>query len=607
MTLQPRAPKQAKKRFATYDLEWSPSTMKFRLCGVYDEQQGYRCYASMSAFLASELRPENYGVTFYAHNGGKSDMQYVLHELVTSGLAEHVFEVDAAFNGSSAFLVTLTDRSNPKNRFVFADTLFLLKSSLAKIGEWLGYEKFKVDFETENWNELKWYNERDCMLLYEAVKQLEAELHEMGGEFKVTLASCAMALFQTKYLQTIIPTDHSTNEHTRGAYYASRVEVFTRECERGMYADVNSSFPWSMKQVLPGRFLRMTGSLREKPKGAACYIAEASVHVKECYLPPLPFRDKLDRILFPTGRWRGMFCDTDLQLMEEMGHTIEQIHSVSWFEGFTDLGGYVDDLYEKKATAKGFRREVYKLLLNSLYGKFAEMGLKKKLLVHPHSVECPHKYKHHGNACMAMMRPGFWTREDFMPLQHVHVPIPAAVTAHSRALLYRYLKNPLDAGGQVYYSDTDSIVYSVPCKHSPKHGDEMVPFGKGYAPAWQVCMTSAMPTGEAVGELKMEYAVDRGHFAAPKLYMIEADGKIVVKSKGFSKLEGYEYMQLCAGESVVLYRMAGIRENIRDEDLTPRQVQIAKYARFKKNKRADVGKTGQTRPWTIDEIRADGG
>ena len=606
MSLKPRKPNQEKKRFSAYDLEWYPGIMKFRMCGVYDQERGYRYYASMISFLLEELTPENYGRVFYAHNGGKSDMHFVLDTLIQSGLASDKFIIEAAFNGSSAFLVQIRERENSKNCWIFADTLFLLRSSLKNIGKWLGYEKMELDdFATEDFNLLRLYNERDCMVLYRAVEELEAELHEMGGEFKTTLASSAMALFQTKYLKQILPTDKATNDITRKAYYASRVEVLTRTCDKGLYADVNSSFPWSMRQTLPGKFLGSTKSLSRKPRGAVCYIAEATVKVKECYLPPLPYRDTQDRILFPTGTWTSSFVDVDLQLLEEEGHEILEIHSVDWFEGFTALKDYVDDLYERKSTSTGFKREVYKLLLNSLYGKFAEGELKKKLLIHPDDVSCPHKIKHVDEPCMDMIRPGFWMRSDYKMLPHVHVPISAAVTAHSRALLYRYMKKPLDRGGKVYYTDTDSIVYSTPCDHTPKHGDGLVPnryMKNALTPSWQVCMWDALPTGEEVGELKMEYALEDGIFAAPKLYMMEAGGKIVVRSKGFSRMDGTDFLKLCAGETIILGRMSGLKENIRSGDTTPREIKVPKVARFRQTKRANLGTSGETRPWTVEEI-----
>ena len=581
MTLVPRPPRQEPKRFCTFDLEWWPKTLKFRICGVYDPRSGYRHYSSMAAFLDAELTPENYGMTFFAHNGGKSDMHFVFDELCKSGLAQHRYDVEAAFNGASAFLVTLTERGKPSHKFTFADTLFLLKASLRKIGELLGYEKGHFDFESDNFSEMRMYNERDCEVLYKAVEQLENELFSMGGEFKSTLASSAMALFTTRYLNQVLPTDRAVNLYGRQAYYASRVEVLTRECEEAKYADVNSSFPWSMRQVLPGNFLKTTRSLSQKPIGARRYIASATVRVKDCYLPPLPYRDKQERILFPTGQWKSVFTDVDLELAERMGHEILQVHSVDWFEGFSALKDYVDDIYEKKATAKGFKREVYKLLLNSLYGKFGEGDIKKKLIFFPKHIGCPHKVKHEGDSCIEMIRPGVYTRQDYKPLQHVHVPICAAVTAHSRELLYRYMSEvPLDRGGKLYYCDTDSITYSEPTSGPPV----------------------VLPFGDEVGELKLEYTIRSGMFAAPKLYMLEVPGKVIVRSKGFSALDGTSFKQLCQGEFVTVRRMQSIKENVRSGDMTPKEVLVPKQARFIRTKRADLD-NGETRPWTIDEIQ----
>ena len=591
MTLSPKLPRQDRRLFTTYDLEWYPRSMKFRMCGVYDER-GYRYYSSMSDFLVSELTTDNYGRTFFAHNGGKSDMHFVLDELLKSGLGKRTFAMEMVFNGSSAFLAKLRKRDDPRKGFTFADTLFLLKASLKKIGEWLGYQKLELKggFETEDFNELRYYNERDCVLLYKAVRDLETELFEMGGEFRITLASSAMTLFQTRYLKEILQTMPEVNDYARQAYYASRVEVFTRECTAGLYYDVNSSFPWSMKQSLPGLYRGTRKSFGSKPQGARHAIINATVRIRDCYLPPAPYRDRDSRILFPTGRWRGVFTDVDIELLEREGHVIEEVHQVDWYDSFTALSDYVDDLYERKAYSKGFKREVYKLLLNSLYGKFAEGEFKKKMMIWPGEIGCPHKPAHPRLECISMLSPGIYVREDHMPLQHVHVPISAAVTALSRKLLYDNLK-PCK---RVHYTDTDSIVCGV--DDGPRMDANI---------------------GEEVGKLKLEYILKKSHFAAAKLYMMDAsepsgknatsqtlvDGsKIVVKSKGYSRLDGVGYQTLCAGEAVTLQRMVGMKENLRLGDTTPREVLLSKFARFTKTKRADIGDSGETRPWTISEL-----
>jgi hypothetical protein len=161
-------------------------------------------------------------------------------------------------------------------------------------------------------------------------------------------------------------------------------------------------------------------------------------------------------------------------------------------------------------------------------------------------------------------------------------------TALSRKLLFDYLK----ICQRIVYSDTDSIVCGV---------DD--------GPAMDVHL------GEDVGKLKLEYILRDSHFAAAKLYMMDAaemgknatsqtrfDGsKIVVKSKGYSKLDGVGYKSLCAGEAVTLHRMVGMKENLRKGVTNPTETMVAKYARFLKTKRADTG-NGETRPWTIREI-----
>ncbi|MHB8107659.1 MAG: DNA polymerase [Candidatus Cryosericum sp.] len=908
MTLRPRLPRQTPKIFSAYDLEWHPKTQKFRMAGVFDGKD-YRCYATMGEFLTKELVPANFGRIFYAHNGGKSDLHFVLHELMSTGLCSTggTFELDCSFNGSSAFLCHIRMRDNPKMGFTFGDTLFLLKASLKKIGQWIGFEKMEFsDFATEDWNLLRKYNEIDCRVLYKAVSDLEAELFEMRGELKLTLASSAMALFTTAYLKGVLETDRAVNAMTRKGYYASRVEVFTRECERALYYDVNSSFPWSMMQALPGKFLGRREGYTQKPKGGKLAMVEATVEIKDCYLPPAPFRDEDERILFPTGKWRGVFTDVDLRLIEQEGHIVHQVHWADWFEEFRDLGDYVRDIYAKKQTAEGFKREVYKLLLNSLYGKFAETETKKKLMVHPIDLTCPHKPRHKNRECwVALPMLGLYTLEETKALQHVHVPISAFVTAYSRGLLYRCLKrckkiyycDSISGGRTVVVKSPEGRVVIVPVeelwekvrwvegrgqpsyqdggkefvspvgwsalamdesgaegwfplkrvirhkvkkdlwllsteygqtevtedhgimvspreavtpakflldrskfvklkapkssrsdetldlsefcdvelagvgRYYPSESPEMVSllervgryvsekellltkegqvlsilcgsiyenvrlpefvydlspkdaqvlwdsiaspdgsfvtssqrlaaglsylldqievehaFGWNSDKRWTlktgvlpddgesayrqkssseaewvydlsvdgahtfvdgigrvllhntdsiVCgETDTFPNalskeaivgfvGEEVGQLKLEQIIKSGHFAAPKLYMLEArepskadaerspldwwqgreqDNKTIVKSKGFSKLDGTSYLQLVSGEAVTLKRMSGIKENIRSGNMVPREVEVAKWARFKRTKRADDGKNGETRPWTITEL-----
>lgn len=164
---------------------------------------------------------------------------------------------------------------------------------------------------------------------------------------------------------------------------------------------------------------------------------------------------------------------------------------------------------------------------------------------------------------------------------HEHVPIGVQVTALSRALLYRGMLPCSD----LYYCDTDSIF-----------------------------TTSTLPSSDELGAFKHEYTAEEGYFAAPKFYRVtlkekNEDGSTLlvdkVKAKGFSYLTRRDFDALVAGESVTYDRMVRIRENLRRGGETkPRETPITKSLRLKEKPKRCLLPSGQTRPWTYDEIVA---
>lgn len=106
------------------------------------------------------------------------------------------------------------------------------------------------------------------------------------------------------------------------------------------------------------------------------------------------------------------------------------------------------------------------------------------------------------------------------------MPIAAAVTAYARCNIYEYKKYVVDAGGVLYYSDTDSIFASIPLH------DSMV--------------------SSELGAMKLEYVGDAAIFLAPKVYIVKlADGYkktsgatkdgLLIKIKGAKKDHGLVY------------------------------------------------------------------
>lgn len=567
--LEPLYGQPQQKRFITYDLEWWPGTYELRLIGVYDRTKGYRFYRTLKTFFNCELTTRQMPCRFYAHFGGSSDIIFLLNYILERA---PWLSASATFAGSSAVVVRVSKGS--KRHWTFVDSGYLIRRPLADIGNWIGQEKGdKNVIYSENFNELKDYNERDCKILYDAIDRLQHEVNYHGGELRATLASCALDLFRRKFLSRTIVTNPDINEYARGAYVASRVEVYKRKCDEGLYYDINSSFPTSMTRPQPGNILGRSSKL---PSNSTTYLADVTVTVQEQYLPPLAWRAPDGRVLFPTGTWRSVLDSADIELLESTGGKIDKVHDCTIFEGFSDLAAYVHELYARKESSKGYEREIWKLFLNGLYGKFAERSNKRQIVFRPsctsctHTPECPEDDK-----CIEMLAPEIFSIKVDKDIAHAHVPISGHVTALSRSLLYSSLAKCKD----IFYCDTDSVVCGP---------------------------QDTLPIGPELGNLKLEYSIRDGTFLAPKLYSFAKaeDGKRVVRAKGFSKLDYENFCALAEGRDFTVQRMQRIRESLgADGTVTPRDQVVKKRIYLEQTKRRFLP-TGESVPWRISDFAA---
>lgn len=566
------------RRFLVYDFEWIPGTLKMRICGVCDGK-AYRHYPTVAKFLAGELTSRNRGSWFYAHAGGLADMQFVLEALVTDGS----YEVKASFSGSSAIIVHVRKGNNSWH---FVDSYWLLRDKLANIAKWIHMEKsgpageddeekVKEWYASVPMEQLVWYNENDCRILWHAIDAFENSLLELGGQLQMTLASCAMHLFRRAYLVNEIETSDAVNENSRLAYIASRVEVFRRNVdltENARYYDINSSFPYAMTKPVPGNLLKTSTSLPDD----ALYIADVDIEVPENYLTPTPMRLG-GRVYFPVGRWRGWFSNVDIRSLEGEGGRVLRVHEAMIFEPFTDLASYANDLYTKRKNAQTeMEKAVYKLLLNSLYGKFAESSAKDTLHINPNKTTLARLSPEN------MLFPGAWIEETIVDIPHMHVPISVHITAQARRTLFDFLAMSND----FHYCDTDGFstcgIYS---------------------------------TGKELGDLKLEREMKNDdhpwEFVAPKVYRMGDK----VKAKGFSlgwdekkpakKARAIKLFEdLIDNREIEVERMVRIRENFGKGRIMPTEAVIKKGLRGKMIPKRFTYPDGSTRPWHVDELRS---
>lgn len=487
-SFSPITSSRERAKLAVYDLEWLPGEMRLRLIGAMDGR-GYRSFLSVNTFLDWALSPANSGTRFYAHAGGLADINFILGTLISRG-----YDCEAISSGSS--IIFLSVRKG-RHRWFFCDSYWTLRAPLAMIAKSLGLEKGSCEFDAPL-DELEAYNKLDCEILFKALLRLENELWELGGSLRVTLASCAMDLFRRAYMSETIDVPKNVNDDLRAGYHGGRVEVYQEiVSEKGYYYDINSSYPYAMTYVLPGSFL-----------GTSRRITPVSwVHARvrtTGYCPALPYR--ADALYFPTGEFSGWFYAHEL---DQSGVEILSVDKVFGFRPNLDMAQYSEDIYtRRKHTDDEFRRLIYKLLLNSLYGKTGERRDKTKTVINP-SAAWLHDAKKRNHAAesageskpVTMLLPGVFQSLEPVDIPHEHVALCGAVTAIARRNLREYMLSDNQKDPTIYYCDTDG-------------------FGTD---------RSDIQCSGDLGALKLEKTFDYAEFAGPKLYMIDS----LVRAKGF--------------------------------------------------------------------------
>lgn len=601
-----------------------------------DVVERYQHFTSIKELINFLLVREQRGNWFFAHAGGLADMQFVLDDLLTEIKAQAsasakggerskttlspdgkkktvetdngTWKIKASFSGSSAIIVHVI---RGKNAWHFCDSYWLLRDKLANIGKAIGIKKGDSeeakawmakrfgrtidDFDTLSQPEkvifyaevpqkiLIDYNRIDCEILWKAIAAFEEEIVGLGGQLQQTIASTAMTLFRRTFLKRDIFTSERLNELSQASYFASRVEVLSRNATDFKMFDINSSFPYAMTFPLPGNMIEFRTTLPDDDSDKCIYIANVTIEVPDMHLPPLPYR-KDNRVFFPVGRWRSWFTSTDIRLALREGAIIHKVHEVYMFEPFYDFGEYAKQIYQLRADAKSdFRRLVLKYLLNSLYGKTAESTAKQEMLINPKDID---------RSSMQMLQPGVWLKEMEATIAHRHVPVAAVITAIARRTLYDYMKECYTQGKPPYYTDTDSIATKAD-----------------------------LPVDDTtLGALKLEKKIDWAEFVAPKIYRgegfeLKRDGtwepKQLAKAKGFSLGYGAKAFEkldkIIAGDRIGVQRMTRLRELYRtmvggSYTTAPFELLVIKALTFEMISKRFHYPDGETRPWSIKEL-----
>src|SRR4029453_12933321 len=166
------------------------------------------------------------------------------------------------------------------------------------------------------------------------------------------------------------------NDYERLSYYGGRTEVFNYNTHDAFYEDIKSSYPNEMKHKefpFPNQPSLLENQDWEEIRNSEG-VSLVRIHVPYMHVPPLPYRRPQDgKLIFPYGTWTAAYTHPELRMAEKYGcKVLEVFHSLTYHKTFKPFESFVDHFYPLKDQTTGLRRDLNKLVMNGLSGKFGE-------------------------------------------------------------------------------------------------------------------------------------------------------------------------------------------------------------------------------------------
>lgn len=442
-----------KKKF--HPLRTPPKKFRFQVIDTEDDSKGTLKQIGMLGDLGEAVFTERIPALAFLLESAKNEenIYFVCHNLeydiVNLFWGTQLFR-EATMRFSGQGLVSVDVRG-----LKFIDSYRHCPYGVERLGrEVVGIKKLAFDPDSPE------YVLNDCRIPYEYMRKAQDEYNALGAQIRATAPATAMDLFRRKYMSEPLPVfDMETVDWFRSGYYGGRTECFyigTLEGEIYDY-DVNSMYPHAMMGEFPDLW-----SLRpnDHPAFNDHGMAEAEIHLDHLDFPLLPVRYN-GKLVFPTGKWRGVYTLLELREARNAGYDIKLLKGWTTTNAVYPFTEYVTDLYGLRQDAKKrgdkIKDTVYKLLMNSLYGKFGA-GKENFSLVDPSdlppSVTVVNSYG--GKAVII-------SEDEYPP--YANAVWAAHVTARSRIILWKYMLEASEYG-EVLYCDTDSIIMRAAGKPS---------------------------------------------------------------------------------------------------------------------------------------------
>jgi len=520
--LKPTTQRAFTKKFYGFDVETYSKKNKFQ-CGAIYSEDGEEWFFTDKRKMIDFMKDNRFRNSWIV----ASNLQFDFFKTFENEPEASDFQI--LFPKSSmiyAKTYIYNDKFNVRNKgkqshrtLFFVDTMNYAGISVEKLGEIIGIPKlecpFPYGYKCKNKKELesmRIYNMNDAKISCLFMVFLRKEFMKLGANLQYTIASSSMSLFRNTFLKEDIFC-HRTDivKEIFLSYYGGRTECFRRGYinKKFFCGDINSMYPAVMRNKFPH-----PNYIRIKRTSSTQYInkyegfSDVDIFCPDMKYPLLPFRREDGMLIFPTGYFSGYYSHIELRRALELGYTIKKVRkSIYYTKTMHPFKDFVDTLYAlrmKFKAEKNCAEYVVKILLNSLYGKFASRfdSFIEMVAIAQYTSEELNKVLLENSECE---RFGDYLRFNLGEGTPAVFCIPewsSYVTAYARIELHKHM---LKAKNLIYV-DTDSIF----CENVVEDSKEL-------------------------GKLKLEYTAEEGRFVRAKFYAIKTLDKEYTKIKGLQK------------------------------------------------------------------------
>lgn len=430
---------------------------------------------------------DNPGIrTVYFHNFARFDGIILLRYYADRG---NQYQIKRLMRNHKLYELRVYLCESKKVLFPFRDSYTLLPSSLASLAKTLcpefgskgsiQHDSVGVSNLIEKSDELKEYLRQDILLLGGVMLKIQDIIwskYKVDIEDVMTLSSLSIKIFRQNSFDAAHFPIHIPNRNQdtfiRRGYYGGHADVYKPYGENLYYYDVNSLYPFIMKTFpMPCGVPVWHKNFEDVGLDTLFGFFEAYVVCPTNITRPfLPYRDKNETLVFPTGKFIGVFYSEELKYARDLGYKIIPLRGYSFEKKTSPFESFVSHLYESRQEAKKAGDEsmsfVYKILMNSLYGRFGinpESTVREICNLEKYqeymkmdNFQSADKLTDHYYIVNYTSNSSIVDGYDWKPPRMSALQLSAAITACARIHMYPYISRP-----DCYYTDTDSTVLGL--------------------------------------------------------------------------------------------------------------------------------------------------